>query len=282
MLESALWLSIVGNVVLSLVKLAVGVAYGSVALVSDGVHSLSDVLTSIIGLWGLRVSLKPPDSSHPFGHARFEPLVAFMLGEILLLVSYEIGKEAILQIFHKTQREVNFVLIYVAGISIIAKEVMARYALYVGKRYNNQILIADAYHHRSDALSSVVVVVGLLAQKLGFSYGDALAALIVAIMLVKLSWDIMRKNVKFLTGEAPPCEILDRIKREVLKHPNVVGVHNLRAHYVGTNLHVQVHIEVPSECSLEKAHSIEKDIEKAIESLDVVDKAFVHVDMAKL
>ncbi|NPA47411.1 MAG: cation transporter [Thermococci archaeon] len=274
-----MWVSIAGNVLLAAIKLVVGVTYSSIALISDGIHSLSDVITSVGGYFGIKVSLKPADSSHPFGHSRFEPLVAFIMGEVLLLVAYEIARDAVLRIIHPVNETVNALMIGVAVISIASKEGMFRYSYSVGKRLNNQILIADSYHHRSDALSSVAVLVGLAAQRLGFRYGDAVAALFVTAFLVKVSIDIILTNMKYLTGSSPDGDICREIRRRALSVDGVLGVHDLRAHYVGTKLHVELHIEVSPDTDLKKAHDIAEAVKKAVEDIDEVEVAFVHVDI---
>ncbi len=274
-----IWLSIVGNIILSLAKLAVGFLYSSIALVSDGVHSLSDVLTSVVGYFGIRVSSRPPDKSHPFGHSRFEPLVAFLIAEALLVVAYEIGRDAFFRLRHEVPLEVNGLMLGVAVVSILAKEGMFRYSAHVGRKLNSQILIADAYHHRSDALSSLAVLVGLVAQRFGFEYGDSLAGLVVVIFLLKVSFDIILQNVGYLTGQAPSFEVCEEIRNRALGVPNVLGVHDLRAHYVGNRLHVELHIEVPPELTLRGAHDISHEVKKRIEGLPEVEVAFVHVDI---
>ncbi|CAD5243178.1 cation diffusion facilitator family transporter [Thermococcus camini] len=274
-----IWVSIVGNVLLAVLKLIIGFLYSSIALISDGVHSLSDVITSIIGYVGLKVSSKPPDRDHPFGHSRFEPLVAFLIGEALLIVAYEIGRDAVYRIIEGGTIEINSIMLGVTVLSILSKEAMFRYSVHVGRKLNSQILVADAYHHRSDALSSVAVLVGLGAQKLGFRYGDSLAGLMVAAFLVKVSIGIILENVRYLTGQAPPFEVCERIKELALGVPNVLGVHDLRAHYVGSKLHVELHIEVPPELSLKEAHDVSEEVKRVIESLPEVEVAFVHVDI---
>lgn len=274
-----IWLSIVGNIILSLAKLAVGFLYSSIALVSDGVHSLSDVLTSVVGYFGIRVSSRPPDKSHPFGHSRFEPLVAFLIAEALLVVAYEIGRDAFFRLRHEVPLDVNGLMLGVAVVSILAKEGMFRYSAHVGRKLNSQILIADAYHHRSDALSSLAVLVGLVAQRFGFEYGDSLAGLVVVIFLLKVSFDIILQNVGYLTGQAPSFEVCEEIRNRALGVPNVLGVRDLRAHYVGNKLHVELHIEVPQELTLRGAHDISHEVKKRIEELPEVGVAFVHVDI---
>ncbi len=273
------WVSVFGNVLLAVIKLMVGFAYSSIALVSDGVHSLSDVTTSLGGYFGIRISSKPADSEHPFGHSRFEPLVAFIMGEVLLVVAYGIGRDAIMRILHPSGESVNMLMVCVAVVSIISKEGMFRYSYSVGSRLNNQILIADSYHHRSDALSSVAVLVGLVTQRFGFEYGDAVAALVVTAFLVKVALGIMLVNVKYLTGSSPGRDVRDEIIRKATSVNGVVGVHDIRAHYVGTKLHVELHIEVSPGMDLKTAHDISESVKKAVESIEGVELAFVHVDI---
>jgi len=274
-----IWLSIVGNLFLALIKLIVGFLYSSIALISDGVHSLSDVITSVIGYAGIKISSKPPDKSHPFGHSRFEPMVAFLIGEALLIVAYEIGRNAVHRIIEGGAIEVNSLMLGVTVLSILLKEAMFRYSVHVGRKLNSQILVADAYHHRSDSLSSVAVLVGLGAQELGFMHGDAIAGLLVAVFLLKVSLEVILENVRYLTGQAPPFEVCEEIKERALGVPKVLGVHDLRAHYVGSKLHVELHIEVPPELSLKEAHDVSEEVKRRIEELPEVEMAFVHVDI---
>ncbi|ASJ06253.1 cation diffusion facilitator family transporter [Thermococcus pacificus] len=274
-----IWLSIVGNVLLALLKLVIGFLYSSIALISDGVHSLSDVITSVIGYAGIRISSKPPDQSHPFGHSRFEPLVAFLIGEALLIGAYEIGRDSVYRLLRGEVIDVNSIMLGVTFLSILAKEAMFRYSVHVGRKLNSQILIADAYHHRSDSLSSLAVLVGLGAQRLGFRYGDALAGLVVAVFLMKVSLDVILQNIGYLTGQAPSFEVCEEIKKRALGVPNVLGVHDLRAHYVGNKLHVELHIEVPPELTLKEAHDISEEVKKRVEEIPEVDRTFVHVDI---
>ncbi|GAB6136495.1 cation diffusion facilitator family transporter [Thermococcus prieurii] len=274
-----IWVSIIGNVLLAIMKLSVGFIYSSIALISDGVHSLSDVVTSVAGYFGIKVASKPPDKDHPFGHSRFEPLVALLIGEALLVVAYEIGRDSVERLLHGEHITVNSIMLGVTVVSILAKELMFRYSVYVGRKLNSQILIADAYHHRSDVLSSVAVLVGLGLQKFGFQYGDALAGLVVAVFLVKVSFEIILENVGYLTGRAPSFEICEEIKRRALSVPNVLGIHDLRAHYVGNKLHVELHIEVPPGLSLKEAHDVSEEVKKRIEEIPEVERVFVHVDI---
>ena len=277
--EKPLIVSILGNFLLGMIKIVIGYIYSSISLISDGIHSLSDVITSVIAIVGIKIALKPPDESHPYGHSRFECLFSFFIGLALFLTAYEIGKFAVERIVSGETIEINAIMVAVAILSIVVKELMTQYSLFVGKKLNSQVLIADAYHHRSDALSSGVVLVGLLLQKFGIYYGDAIAGIIVALMIAKVAFDICITNIHYLTGRAPPKKFFEIIKKEALKVDKVIGVHDIKAHYVGPKIHVEVHVEVPSDISAREMHDIEVAVKNRLESLDIVERAYVHVDI---
>jgi cation diffusion facilitator family transporter len=277
--EKPLIVSILGNLLLGMIKIVIGYIYSSISLISDGIHSLSDVITSVIAIVGIKIALKPPDESHPYGHSRFECLFSFFIGLALFLTAYEIGKFAVERIVSGETIEINAIMVAVAILSIVVKELMTQYSLFVGKKLNSQVLIADAYHHRSDALSSGVVLVGLLLQKFGIYYGDAIAGIIVALMIAKVAFDICITNIHYLTGRAPPKKFFEIIKKEALKVDKVIGVHDIKAHYVGPKIHVEVHVEVPSDISAREMHDIEVAVKNRLESLDIVERAYVHVDI---
>ncbi|ENN95734.1 cation diffusion facilitator family transporter [Methanocaldococcus villosus KIN24-T80] len=279
--EKPLFISIIGNFLLSILKIIIGYYFNSIAIISDGIHSLSDIVTSIISLFGVKIAIKPPDEDHHYGHARFEPLISFIIGLALLFTSYEIFKCSLERIMNVTQLEVNYIMISVIIISIIAKELMARYSIYVGKKLGNQILIADAYHHRSDVYSSLAVLIGLLLEKIGFYYGDGLAGIVVSFMIAKMATNLCLENIDYLTGKSPNNEILEKIKNEALKVEKVLGVHDLKAQYVGKWLYVELHVEVPSNISAKELHDIEVEVKKRLESLEEVEKAYVHVDLVE-
>ncbi|MDK2868906.1 MAG: hypothetical protein PWP39_141 [Pyrococcus sp.] len=274
--------SIIGNLLLAVLKITIGIISSSIALISDGIHSLSDLITTIIGFVGVKIAKRPPDSTHPFGHSRFEPLFAFFMGELLLIVAYEIFRDSIERIMHGVIIEVTPVMIGVALLSIFAKEAMTQYTLVVGRKLNNVILIADAYHHRSDVLSTIAVLVGLLFEKVGVKGGDSVAGIIVSLFIAKVGIDIILENVNYLTGRSPPSEVYRKIEEVALSVKNVLGVHDLRAHYVGSKLHVELHIEVPPNLTLLEAHDISEEVKRRVEMLPEVEVAFVHVDIKGL
>jgi cation diffusion facilitator family transporter len=277
--EKPLIVSILGNLLLGMIKIVIGYIYSSISLISDGIHSLSDVITSVIAIVGIKIALKPPDESHPYGHSRFECLFSFFIGLALFFTAYEIGKFAVERILYGEIIEINAIMVAVAIFSIVVKELMTRYSLFIGKKLNSQVLIADAYHHRSDALSSVVVLVGLLLQKFGIYYGDAIAGIIVALMIAKVAFGICLTNIDYLTGRSPPKKFFELVKKEALNVDKVIGVHDIKAHYVGPRIHVELHVEVPSNISAKEMHDIEVEVKNRLENLDDVERAYVHVDI---
>ncbi|AIY90623.1 cation diffusion facilitator family transporter [Geoglobus acetivorans] len=271
---------IVANIGIAAIKIITGILYSSLALISDGIHSISDILGTSIGYIGVRISSKPPDKTHPFGHSRFEPLFAFIIGVILILTAYEIGREALKRISSAEFIQVNEIMLGVVIFSIVSKEALTQYTLRAGKRLNNQILIADAYHHRSDVLSSIAVLAGLLFQKFGFIYGDSLAGIAVAAMIAKAAFEIMEKNIHYLTGMCPAEETLEKIKDAAESVDGVEGIHDLRAHYVGKDLQVDIHIEVSEDKTLKEAHDIGTEVKKRLREIEEVGEAFVHIDIS--
>ncbi|WP_456472552.1 cation diffusion facilitator family transporter [Methanocaldococcus sp.] len=274
--------SIVGNIILSLLKIFVGYIYNSISLISDGIHSLSDVVTSVIGYFGIQLANKPPDEDHPYGHKRFESIVALIMGIVLIFISVEILKDAIFRLIEGKAIQVNSIMLLVVLISIIFKEVMTQYSLYVGKKLNNNILIADAYHHRSDVLSSIAVLIGLLLEKFGLALGDALAGIIVSLMILKVGFEITIENINYLSGRAPDREVIEKIKRLVLNNKKVLGVHGIKAHYVGPKIHVELHVEVPNNITAKELHDIETELKYKIErEIKEVESAYIHIDLVE-
>lgn len=266
------------NIALSLIKIITGAIYSSIGLTSDGIHSLSDVVGTAIGYIGVKLSSKPPDRTHPFGHSRFEPLFAFIIGIILMLSAYEIGKEALRRIWLAESIEVNEIMLGIAVFSIFSKELLTQYTLKAGKLHKNQILIADAYHHRSDVLSSIAVLAGLLLQKFGFIYGDSIAGIFVAILIAKMAYEIMEKNIHYLTGLSADEKTIEEIVRRAKSVEGVEGVHDVRAHYVGTHLQVDIHVDVSGRKTLKEAHDIGLKVKEKLKEIEEIGEVFVHID----
>ncbi|ADG13806.1 cation diffusion facilitator family transporter [Methanocaldococcus infernus ME] len=277
--EKPLIFSIVGNIALSLAKVYIGYLYNSISILSDGIHSLSDVITSVIGYFGVKISNKPPDDDHPLGHRRFENIFALIIGIALIFVSFELLKDSFFRFISRETIEVNSIMLGVVIFSIIFKEVMTQYSLIIGRKLNNKILIADAYHHRSDVLSSIAVLIGLILEKLNIYFGDALAGVVVSLMILKTGIDITKENILLLSGVRASEDLINEVREVILSHEKVLGVHDIKVYHLGSKVHVDVHVEVPCNISAKEMHDIETELKNRLEKLDNVEVAHIHIDL---
>lgn len=258
------WLSIVGNLFLSALKYWAGVSTGSMALVADAWHSLSDIITSAIVLIGGKISRKPADSEHPFGHGRAEHIASVIIGVLLAIVAFDFVIGAIEKFGNREQTYYNTFAWIAAIISILANEGMTQYAFWAAKKTGSSMLKADGWHHRTDALSSIVILIGIAAGS-SFWWTDAVLSFIVAIMIAWASYEILSKEIKSLLGESPSEELLRTIRNKVqkaCKHP--LHLHHIHLHNYGNHTEMSCHIKLPPTMSLEEAHEICTKIESIV------------------
>lgn len=263
-IEQEGWLSIIVNLILFGLKYWAGLAIGSLAIIADAWHTLTDSVSSVIVLIGGKISRKPPDKEHPFGHGRAEHIAAIIIGVLLALVAFDFILDAIAKF--KTHEKTNFGILawVVTIISIVSKETMAQYAFWAAKKAKSSILKADAWHHRSDALSSVVILVGLAVGKY-FWWTDAVMGFIVAIMIGLASYNILASEIKSLLGESPSEEHLKEIIETGGAYCNrEIYLHHIHIHYYGNHSELSCHIKLPPEMPLLEAHGICTKIENAI------------------
>lgn len=270
--------SVVVNLLLAAVKLAAGLATGSLALIGDAFHSASDCLTSVVVIVGFHFSHKDPDREHPFGHGRAEHVSTLIIAILLIIAGAELGRAA-LERFMASQPldPVPGWLIAVVGFTILIKEGLADFAFQLGRRIDSEALKADAWHHRLDSISTALVVFALLAENAGWPRMDGLVGLAVAALVVWSGLDIARGTVTRLIGQAPDAELLERLLDAGRSVEGVIGIHEVAVHDYGLNLYVSLHIEVAQSHSLVEAHRIAEDVEARIEEA-VPSRAIVHVD----
>ncbi|MBU1161030.1 MAG: cation diffusion facilitator family transporter, partial [Proteobacteria bacterium] len=203
------------NTFLILFKLVTGIFGSSQALIADAVHSFSDLFTDVVVLIGLKISSKPPDKTHHFGHARIETLASTIVGMALIVTALYIGIEASLTIYHHTEYHPTTLALFGAGVSIVFKEALYHYTIRTGRRIKSQLIMANAWHHRSDAFSSVAVLIGVTGTLINPSWHilDAFAALLVSFFVVKVGLDILRDALREFTDTAPQPEIIGKIKQ---------------------------------------------------------------------
>jgi cation diffusion facilitator family transporter len=281
--RSATLRAVVVNAFLVLFKLLCGVFGHSQALIADAAHSVSDLFTDVVVLIGLRIGRKAPDEKHHFGHARIETLASAIVAMALIGTALYLGIEAAWNIYRHTEHHPTWLALIGAGVSITLKEALYRYTVHVGRRIRSQLIVANAWHQRSDALSSVAVLLGVLGAQIHPSWGvlDSYAALIVSFFIIKVGLEILWSAVRELTDTAPQPETLARIRGCALSVDGVIGVHDLRARTLGGLFQMEMHIIVNGQQTVIEGHRIAKEVERCLEEeISGIDTIIVHVDPA--
>ena len=279
------FITIAENAVLTIFKLLAGMIAHSNAMISDAIHSASDVFSTIVVIIGVRLAAKDSDKEHPYGHERLECVAAIVLAMVLFLTGLEIGAQAVKDIISGNygELEVPGVLALIAAVvSIITKEIMYWYTRYHAQRIDSSALMADAWHHRSDALSSIGALIGIGGAMLGFPVMDSIASLVIFVFIAKAAYDIFRdameKMVDHSCDEITEKEIYDL----VLGHQEVLGIDLLQTRIFGNKIYVDVEIQVNGQYTLMEAHNIAEEVHKNIEQdFPKVKHVMVHVNPAK-
>ena len=272
-------LGIVANVVLSAVKVVVGVLAGSVALVADGIHSISDMATDIAVLLGVHFGSKQPDESHPWGHGRIETFATVFIGLALTVVGAAMIYRAAADIATGKPARPGVVVLFVATASVIVKEVLYKITKTVAIKSHSSALYANAWHHRSDALSSIAVVIGYISLRLDFRYGDQMAAVAVGLMIVLVAVQIIGDCLRELTESAVDPTTIEHIKDVVNANASIRQWHKLRTRMVGREVFLDLHILVDPNLDVAAAHEIAESLEEAMhEELTRPVNITVHVE----
>ena len=279
------FVTIFENVLLALGKLIAGLIGHSSAMISDAVHSASDVFSTIVVLIGVKLSSKESDKEHPYGHERLECVAAIVLAVVLLLTGLGIGYDAIKNILGGNYKELTAptVLALVAAIiSIVAKEAMYWYTRYYAKRIDSSALMADAWHHRSDALSSVGALIGIGGAMLGYPVMDSIASLVIFVFIAKAAYDIFKDAVDKMVDHSCDEKTEDALRKCVLSHSEVKDIDLLQTRIFGNKIYVDVEIQVDGTYMLQESHRIAEEVHESIEeNFPKVKHIMVHVNPAK-
>lgn len=273
------WVSVAVNTSLSILQVLVGLVSGSAGLIADGVHSLSDLVADFLVLFVSAHSRGGPDERHPYGHHRFENAASLALGLLLLLVGIGMIWNAALKIgSHAALPKVEVSALYVALAALVAKEALFRYMLRVAKRVRSGMLVANAWHARSDAASSLVVGVGIVGNLAGYPFLDPVAALVVGCMVLKMGWSFGWEALHDLMDQAADDALVSAIRETILAVPGVRGCHNLRTRKMGDMVNIDVHIDIDAEVTVEAAHAIVQAAEDALRIKHPVLGLMAHID----
>lgn len=272
-------ITIIGNVILTILKLGAGILGKSSAMLADGAHTLSDVLSTIAVMVGLKISSKKADESHPYGHERFELIVSKILGALLIFTGVGIGINSIKIIISGDIVAPGRIALVAALISIVVKELMYRYTMGIAKEIRSLAMEADAWHHRSDALSSIGTFIGILGARLGLPILDPLAGIVVSILVIKVGLDIYMESIKGLVDESADEETIKDIERIVMENDEVKNISELKTRVFANQIYVDIDIEVDGCQTVFEGHDIAREIHDLIEEkVEDVKHVMVHVE----
>ena len=275
------WVSVAVNVVLSTTQIVVGVMAKSQALIADGIHSLSDLVSDFVVLFAGHHSQKDADEDHPYGHHRFETAASLALGVILMAVGVGMLWSALQKLQSPdTIATVHASALWVAFAALVLKELLFRYMLRVAKAVKSSMLVANAWHARSDAASSLVVAIGLIGNLMGYPLLDPIAALIVGFMVAKMGWSFGWNALHDLTDRAVDDAEVQAIRQTILETPGVSGVHDVRTRKMGDMIVVDAHLEVDANITVEAGHNIAVAARQAVLQRHRVLNLMTHVDPA--
>jgi len=258
------YLSLAGNVLLFGLKLWAGIVSASAALIADAWHTLSDSLSSLVIIVSIRIAGRKADREHPFGHGRAELIAALIVGMLLAFIAFEFFLEGIHRLSGGIEANYGLTAIIVTAVSLVTKELLAQYAFYAFRHSDFLSLKADAWHHRSDAFSSLVILIGIIAGRYIW-WVDGVLTMLVSLMIAVTAFSIMRNGVKPLLGESPDKDLLQYLSKTCNR---IIGmrthVHHVHLHRYGRHIELTFHLKLPPEISLQKAHRLVTAIEKEI------------------
>lgn len=272
--------TLIGNSILAAIKISVGFFSKSNAMIADGIHSFSDVISTIGVIIGLKLSSKPDDKGHPYGHERIESLCSLFLSLMLFTVAIGISYSGINNIITGNLSIPGYAAIYAAILSIASKEWMYFYTIKYAKLIKSSSLKADAWHHRSDSLSSIGALIGIIGARIGFPILDSLVSLIITILILKVAYDIGKESISQLIDTSANDDIINEIISKISSINGVKKIDTLKTRLHANKIYVDVEISVDSKISVEKGHEIAINVHNLIEENNLIKHCMVHVNPA--
>lgn len=249
--------SIISNTFLTIFNIAIGITSGSYALISEGAHTLLDVLTSIIAYLGFRIGQKPADEDHPLGHGRAEAIAGLVIVLFLTMVAYEIISGAIYELFNPNLITApSYLAAIMALIGIGVNLCISRYMISLGKKIRSPAIVADGNHQKVDIFTSIAILVGVLASNSGYPLIDPIIGLIIGLFVLKTAYTVGKENIDNIMGKIPSKQLITDIENAAVKTPQVQGAHNIKVEYLGPYSVVSLHIELNENMTLKESHKI--------------------------
>ncbi|WP_286237690.1 cation diffusion facilitator family transporter [Neptuniibacter halophilus] len=273
------WIGAALDLFLGLLKIGIGIIAHSSALIADGIHSLSDLVTDFMVVLILRISGKGPDQNHPWGHGHFETLGTALLGSLLVAIAGAIAYHSLYNLLTQTHFQMpEWPALLAAGVSILGKEWIYRFTLRIGREIGSDLLIANAWHSRSDALSSIVVFFGVAGAMAGLLWLDAVAAIAVALLVAKIGWDLTWNSLRQLVDTALPEEQVQAYRQQLLQIHGVRAVHDFKTRTMGNQKLLEMHIQVAPQLSASEGHFIGEQACRRLREFDQIGHIIYHID----
>lgn len=276
--RKAATVAIVGNCILTVLNITVGILSGSYALVSEGAHTLSDVATSIIAYIGFVIGQKPADEEHPLGHGRAEAISGLIIVIFLAIVAYEIVTGAIDKMIHPELITVpDIYAAIMATLGIIINLRISEYIISIGKQINSPAIVADGKHQKTDIFSSIAVLTGVVVSNMGFPILDPIIGFVIGCLIIKTAYEIGKENIDNIMGKVPSEKLIKEIEKVANESINTNTAHDIKVDYLGAYATVTLHIELDGNMSLNESHKLAHTVqEKIVEEIPIVKSATVH------
>lgn len=271
-------IGLVVNIFLFLIKAITGILSNSIAVISEAVNSLTDIFSSIAIKYSIHVSSQKPDKEHQFGHNAAQPLAAFIVAVFAFVVGFKIIEESIGRIIEPSQIKAQNLVYVILSITIFVKIILNRFQTHISVKYSSTALKAASVDSMNDVLSSSIALVGVIFATFGLEILDGIAGLLVALFILKTGYELAKENIDYLMGKAADEKLILEIAESAMRINGVIGLNDLRSHYVGDKFHIEIHIEVDKHCTTEISHDIGKEVQFELEKIAQIQKVFVHID----
>ncbi len=277
-LKRAANLSLAVNIFLFIIKAIAGIISNSIAVISDAINSLTDIISSAAIMYSVKVSLKTPDEDHQFGHNAAQPIAVFLIALFTAIVGINLIEESIKRILTPYDTNITPLVYIILIVTITTKLILTKYQSGIGNKYNSPAMRASSIDSLNDVLASSLSIIGLIGVQLGLNYIDGISGILIALFVFRSGYQIAKENIDYLMGKSASEELILEIANVALKIDGVRGLNELKSHYVGNKFHVEIHIDVDKTVTTEESHDIGKQVQFAISKLPEINQVFVHID----
>ncbi len=266
------------NIFLFIIKVVIGFISNSIAVISEAVNSLTDIISSIAIKISVKVSGQQPDENHQFGHNAAQPIAAFIVAVFAFVVGIKIIEESVKRIINPAEINTSIIVYIVLVITMITKIFLSRYQRNIGNLFESPAIKAAAIDSLNDVLAAGIALAGIIAADAGLNYVDGIAGLFIASFILKTGYEVARENIDYLMGRAADEKTIIEAVNRAIHIKGVEGFNDVRSHFVGDKIHIEFHIEVDKNLTTRQSHDIGKEVQLSIEEMDKVQKVFIHID----